>query len=106
LAITADNLDQVFTFHQWSPEQVAKGNAIRAAAKEFAKAILASAPTEPLSQRGSLVDLAQRRREQALEMVSDTVMKANAAITFEAAVLMPIAPELAHSERIAAPATT
>lgn len=101
MAITAENLDEVFTFHQWSPEQVAKGNAIRAAAKEFAKAILASQPpSSPPAPVNDLLELAARRREQALEMVSDTVMKANAAITFEAAQLVPIPPELAHTERI------
>jgi hypothetical protein len=96
MAITAGNLDQVFTFHQWSPDQVARGNAIRAAAKEFAKAILASAPpSSPPAAVNDLLELAAHRREQALEMVSDTVMKANAAITFEASQLVPVPPATA-----------
>ena len=80
------NLDEVFTFHQWTPEQVARGATVRAAAKEFARAILESDPgvTFP-GPPNDLLILAAHRRQAALEMVSDTVMKANAAITFEAA---------------------
>lgn len=44
MPITLENLDEVFSYHQWSPEQVQKGNAIRAAAKELAKAVILSAP--------------------------------------------------------------
>jgi hypothetical protein len=87
MSITKENLDEVFTFHKWTDEQVARGTAIRAAAKELAKAILDSAPAQP--PKGSVYDLlvlADERRQAALEMVSDTVMKANAAITFETAV--------------------
>ena len=93
--ITLENLDEVFSFHKWTPDQVKRGNAIRAAAKELARAILLSAPEirtyEPIyvPSRDALIDLARRRREAALEMVSDCVMKANAAITFEAATLSP-----------------
>jgi hypothetical protein len=93
VAITSANLDEVFTFHQWSPDQIAKGNAIRAAAKEFAKAILASAPpSAPPAAVNDLLELAAHRRQQALEMVSDAVMKANAAITFEASPLVRVPP--------------
>lgn len=106
MAITLENLDDVFTFHKWSPEQVERGNAIRAAAKELAKAIILSAP-DSYAILGknehvalSLRELAIERRQCALEMVSEVVMKANSAITFEAANLEPIAPVDAHSERI------
>lgn len=87
MSITAGNLEEVFTFHKWTPEQIERGNAIRAAAKELARAILDSAPPRDKSgATNELLDIAERRREAALEMVSDTVMKANAAITFEASV--------------------
>jgi hypothetical protein len=93
MPITLENLEEVFTFHKWTPEQVEKGNAIRAAAKELAKAIILSAPP-PIDEDGYDLDmlrLAVRRRQDALEMVSETVMKANSAITFEAAELEPSA---------------
>jgi hypothetical protein len=89
MSITRENLDEVFTFHKWTPEQIDRGTVIRAAAKELARAILDSAP-QKLHDEGltcaqlDLLLLAQKRRQCALEMVSDTVMKANAAITFEA----------------------
>ena len=89
MSITLGNLDEVFTFHKWTPEQIERGTAIRAAAKELARAILESAPGQRQPAPGSLYHLlvlANNRRQAALEMVSDTVMKANAAITFEAAI--------------------
>ena len=89
MSITRENLDEVFTFHKWTPEQIDRGTAIRAAAKEFAKSILDSAPqniqgADLTDVQRDLLRLAMDRRQAALEMVSDTVMKANAAITFEA----------------------
>jgi hypothetical protein len=86
MSITRENLDEVFTFHQWTPEQVERGTAIRAAAKELARVIIESEHGAPGKPANDLLVLARNRRQAALEMVSDTVMKANAAITFEAAV--------------------
>jgi hypothetical protein len=102
--ITEDMLDELFTFHKWSADQVENGNAIRAAGKEFSRAILRSAPTLPSlmsEEKTKFSVLSAARRQEALEMVQETVMKANSAITFEALALEPIAPEDAHSERIA-----
>ena len=93
--ITLENLESVFSYHKWTPEQVERGNAIRAAAKELARAIILSAPDAYVTEdsthsiAASLHGLARSRRKTALEMVSDCVMKANAAITFEAATLSP-----------------
>lgn len=72
-------------FHKWTPEQIARGTRIRAAEKELMRAILDSAPD--ISENGVLTDLgilAGQRRQTALEMVNEAVMKANSAITFEA----------------------
>lgn len=79
-------LDDLFTYHAWSPEQVAKGNAIRAAAKElsritiaqelasraFLAAIKASAPdeTQPAATgdvQTKLRALAALRRKKAIK---------------------------------------
>lgn len=102
IAITLENLDEIFTYHQWSPEQVEKGNKIRAAAKELARAILNSGPSvwDGEGEEPNLRLLARQKRKDALQMVTECVMAANAGITYEASVLVPIAPELAHTERI------
>ena len=130
--ITPENLSEIFQYHPWSPEQVLKGNAIRAAAKKSALALFAlreaslemrdaivqSAPEQPPASE-SLADYAKSRRDRSLtrldqlvpaeDMVqsfaadlNEIVMIANSAITFEAPRLERIAPELAHTERIEA----
>ncbi len=130
--ITPENLSEIFEYHAWSPEQVKKGNAIRAAAKKSALALFAlraaalemrdaivqSAPEQPPASE-SLADYAKDRRSRALtrldvlvpaeDMVqsfaadlNEIVMIANSAITFEAPRLEPQTPELAHTERIEA----
>jgi hypothetical protein len=82
--ITEDMLDDLFTFHTWSPDQVQKGQAIRAAAKElvrmqmreqeatiaFLRAIEDSAPA-PLGENENpsrLQLLAAQRRAAAVEV--------------------------------------
>lgn len=114
--ITLENLDDVFTYHQWSPEQIARGNAIRAAAKAYAKSVLEAQENMKALQaaiRESGIDkpenptdlyrYAQERRAVAIERSSpapqrildsslsalnETVMIANSAITFEASQLV------------------
>ena len=132
MAITVENLDEIFEYHQWSPEQVEKGQAIRAAAKKSVRAFFAcrealsemrdaivhsTAENPPANE--TLADYASERRKTALArldrvlptedtiqelgaMFNEIVMVANSAITFEASRFEPIAPELAHTERIEA----
>lgn len=64
--LTLDNLDDVFTF-QNDPNRIPHYNAVREAAKQFARAIIQNAP-----------DCADR--SAALRQVREAVMSANASI--------------------------
>jgi hypothetical protein len=83
--ITLGNLDEICTYHKWSPEQIERGTKIRAAGKELMRAILESDVSDPyLEDADYNKTLAGKRRQAALEMANDAVMKANSAITLEA----------------------
>jgi hypothetical protein len=87
MAITLDQIDDIFTYHKWSPDQIAKGSEVRTAAKKLAIAII-----ESESDVSKAVDssLAKSCRERALNFVRIAVQEANAAITFEAAELQAV----------------
>lgn len=90
MPVTLQNLDEVFTYHEWSPEQRARGNAIREKAKvlsrgilarmnigellerqvEFYEAIDASAIAPP-AEKTDLYAYAQNRRMKALTMANE-----------------------------------
>ena len=70
MKIDETNIDEVFTYHAPSPDQVVRYEKLRAAAKEFASAILQN-----------VIPSAERTR--ALNNVSDTLMLANKAIALE-----------------------
>jgi len=68
--VTADNLNDVFSYHAPKGDQPARYEKLRAAAKVFAQAVLECAP-----------DCADR--SAALRHVREAVMVANAAIALE-----------------------
>lgn len=88
--ITLENLEDVFTYHEWSPEQRACGNALRAAAKELCRGILERQPYDtliedhevfcqairdsaivPPAEKTELYAYAQNRRQRALKCAID-----------------------------------
>lgn len=44
---TPDQIDDLFSYHAPTPDQIPKYEAIRAAAKEFAKVLIANTPQSP-----------------------------------------------------------
>lgn len=86
IAITEENLDEIFPYHERSPEQVEKGSAIRAAAKELCRVILQSGPSKynGPTPEPDLALLARQCRKDALQAVREAAMIANSAITYEA----------------------
>lgn len=68
--ITNENIDNVFSYHTPKESQPARYEAIRAAAKEFAKVVFANVP-----------DCADR--STALRNIRESVMWANAAVALE-----------------------
>jgi hypothetical protein len=71
------DIDDVFTYHAWTHDQVRLGGDVRRAAKELARAILRSRWAE------AQTDLSYDCRDRALTYVRLAVQEANAAITFE-----------------------
>lgn len=67
VAITKDTLENWFTYHSPTPEQLPKYQAIRAAAFEFATAIVENTPPS--------VD-----QSAAIRLIREATMTANAAI--------------------------
>lgn len=63
---------EVFTYHEWTPEMIAKGQTVKDALAEAFKAILLNVPSCPT-------------RTRALNCLLDGRMLANAAITFNGA---------------------
>jgi hypothetical protein len=70
VTISQEELDEVFTFHPWSGEQIAAGRVVRDQLAGAFAAIVNNAPPSPL-------------RTRALNAVVDARMLANAAITFK-----------------------
>lgn len=70
LRISEENLDEVFTYHAPTPEQVARMNAVRDQAKQLAATVLANVPSVP-------------DRTRVLNTISDLCMLANKAIILE-----------------------
>lgn len=68
--LTLENVEDAFTYHQWTDEQTQKGQHIRNKLVEAAKAILEGCPETPL-------------RTRALNNLVDARMLANACITFD-----------------------
>lgn len=64
------DLDNIFSYHAPTPEQLPKYDALRAAAKEFARAIIEKTP-------------ASADQSAAIRHVREAVMTANAAIALE-----------------------
>lgn len=70
MALTQVDLDEMFRYHAPTPEQPAKYEAIRAAGKAFAEAILANTPPSP-------------DQSVAVRKVREAVYTANAAVALE-----------------------
>lgn len=72
--IKADELscliDDLFTFHPWDDEKIAKGNAVKVHLKEAYKAVILNVPSSPT-------------RTRALNAITDARMLVNQALTFD-----------------------
>jgi hypothetical protein len=68
--ITLSNLDEVFSYHAPSSDQIARMNAVRECGKELARAVLQNCPEVP-------------DRTRVLNEISDLCMLANKAIILE-----------------------
>ncbi len=70
--VTLQNLDDVHKYHKWAPEQVDRGNAIRAAAENLSRAYLMRSPsTTILDLKATLVDAIEKSGEGAPAPSSD-----------------------------------
>jgi hypothetical protein len=68
--MTEDQIDDIFRYHPPAPDQVPKYQAIRTAAKEFAKVLVANTPQSA-------------DQTAAIRLVRQAVMTANAAIALK-----------------------
>jgi hypothetical protein len=71
--VTQTNVDDVFSYHAPTPDQIPKYEAIRAAAKQFAQVLLDNTP-------------ACADQQAALRLLREAVMTANAAVALQGSV--------------------